>query len=192
MAEWLKTCAADAQDLGSLPTHSHGTLQLPMGSDALFWTQDMHVVNMHTCRQILKHIKSRWLNHRSACQTESHSGRAPETLDFIRRCDITDSSFPADRKSSEYGSWENSAGHVGLWCGEKCITAWRVFHEKGFHQVLNGINSLCDASKLFLNRYHRKDWASLVKGSWLLVWVPAHIHTCKHVPESNQQHRKCS
>lgn len=60
MAEWLKTCAAHAEDLGSLPMHSHGTLQLPMGSDAFFWpsqTQDMHVVHMHTCRQILKHIK---------------------------------------------------------------------------------------------------------------------------------------
>lgn len=78
------------------------------------------------------------------------------------------------------------------------VVWWEMYHcVKGFpwegvHQVLNGINSLYDASKVFLNRYHRKDWASLVKGSWLLVWVPAHIHTCKHVPESNQQHRKCS
>lgn len=51
-----------------------------------------------------------------------------------------------------------------------------IFHEKGFHQVLNGISSLYDASKLFLKPLPQKE-VGIISKRLMAVGLSPSTHT---------------
>lgn len=55
------------------------------------------------------------------------------------------------------------------------------FHEKGFHQVLNAINSLYDASKLFLKQLPQKGLGIVSKRPSMLMAVGLSPSTHTHM-----------